>query len=154
MPVRRLREYLREVRRVAGDTQAQLLNARVALDHQIAHLDSAIQEQASKLEQIERRLGTSDGAQQHPSSATPPAPRGQATRFDYDAAVAALMSMGLPEEAITWGSIDRQVLTNIQETIRRELRSDRPGVALHIGNFLGVSRPGWLRRCATCMANR
>ena len=135
-PVRRFREHLREIRRVAGETQGQLLDARAALDHQIAHLDSVIREQASKLERIERRLGELDGAGQHPALGSRPAP------FDYEAAVAALVSVGVPEETIRWGSIDRERLTNIRETIRRELRSDRPAVALHIGNFLGVSLVG------------
>ncbi len=56
-PIQRFRQNLREIRRVAGETQSQLLEARAALGDQIGRLGSVVACQAARLEQIERRLG-------------------------------------------------------------------------------------------------
>lgn len=72
------------------------------------------------------------------ASADAPADSG-ARAFDYEEAVGLLVAMGCSEEAVRSGSIQDGSLQLIRETVRRELGSDTPLQALHVGNFVGLS---------------
>jgi hypothetical protein len=52
------------------------------------------------------------------------------------------VAAGAPEEVVRWGSIWPESLAFICETIRNELPRQRAAIALHVGNFLGVSLVG------------
>jgi hypothetical protein len=52
------------------------------------------------------------------------------------------VAAGAPDEAIREGSISPQSLAFIREKIRTELPPRRAAIALHVGNFLGISLVG------------
>lgn len=153
-PVRRFREHLREIRRVAGETQQEVLDARAALDEQLAQLDALNRDQVTRLWKIEARLDQLNGsvepvrverleqaAPQRPAASTK-STTAHPAEFDYQAAVAALVAAGAPEETVKWGSIPPESLAFICETIRNELPPQRAAIALHVGNFVGISLVG------------
>lgn len=58
---------------------------------------------------------------------------------DYDQMIAFLMGRGLPQLHLREGSVPLQSLEFIRERAILQLDATRPLIALHIGNFVGVS---------------
>jgi hypothetical protein len=69
--------------------------------------------------------------------ATAPAPARR--RFSYEDAVASLTARGLDEQAVRLGSIPPASLEFVRASIATGFRPGVPLLALHIGNFVGVS---------------
>jgi hypothetical protein len=55
-PIRRLREHLREIRRLAGETQHAVVDSHASLSRQIEQVDASVRDQADALSRIEARL--------------------------------------------------------------------------------------------------
>lgn len=59
--------------------------------------------------------------------------------FDYEVAVAALVDEGLSELQIREGSMPEDCLRWALDLVNRELSMDGPPLAVHVGNFVGLS---------------
>src|SRR4051812_46105642 len=69
-----------------------------------------------------------------------PGASGEAPPFDHEAAVAALVEgEGLDEQMVRDGSIPPDSLAFTVERLPAHLRDGEPALALHVGNFVGVS---------------
>ena len=55
-PVRRFREHLREIRRIAGETQGQLFELHAALGDHVERLDALVRDQDGAIAGVEERL--------------------------------------------------------------------------------------------------
>jgi hypothetical protein len=66
-------------------------------------------------------------------------PAARTSEFTVAKAIEFLVARGLPEDEVGWGSVPEASLQWSAEMLRGRLDRERPLLALHIGNFVGVS---------------
>ncbi|HEY7152191.1 MAG TPA: class I SAM-dependent methyltransferase [Solirubrobacterales bacterium] len=66
-------------------------------------------------------------------------PAARSSEFTVADAIEFLVARGLPEDEVRWGSVPEPSLQWSAELLRSRLEGGRPLLALHIGNFVGVS---------------
>ncbi len=66
-------------------------------------------------------------------------PAARSSEFTVAKAIEFLVARGLPEDEVRWGSVPEPSLQWSAELLRSRLDRERPLLALHVGNFVGVS---------------